>query len=286
MNNTQINDEYIQGTQAWLDLRKTKITATDACIIMNESKWKTRIQLYKEKISNVHNNFCTPAMQRGIDLEPLARELYSLKTGIFVEPKVIVKDWAMASLDGISECGNYLIEIKCPGQKDHEIALSGKIPSHYFPQLQHQMWVCDVEKMHYFSFDGTDGVIVEILKDPIYLERLISEELKFFEYITNKNFPESNEEDFMYRTDDIWVECSKRWKIITRSIKELQEEEEELRKQLIFLSSENNVKGNGISLCKVSRKGNVDYSKIPELKNIDLEKYRKESSSSWRITQE
>ena len=59
---------------------------------------------------------------------------------------------------------------------------------------------------------------------------------------------------------------------------------EDLRKQLIFLSGESNSRGSGISLCQVVRKGNVDYAKIPELKGIDLEKYRKGSISSWRIT--
>jgi hypothetical protein len=72
--------------------------------------------------------------------------------------------------------------------------------------------------------------------------------------------------------------------ILTESIKELQKQEEELRKELIFLSGESNSKGAGISLCQVVRKGSVDYSKIPELKEVDLDKYRKDSISSWRIT--
>ena len=52
-----INNEIIQGSQEWLDLRKTKITATDACVIMGESSWKTIIQLYEEKISQENNTF-------------------------------------------------------------------------------------------------------------------------------------------------------------------------------------------------------------------------------------
>jgi hypothetical protein len=67
-------------------------------------------------------------------------------------------------------------------------------------------------------------------------------------------------------------------------MKELEKEEEELRKQIVFLSGETNSKGFGISLCQVQRKGNVDYSRVPELKNVDLDKYRKTSLNSWRIT--
>ena len=68
-----------------------------------------------------------------------------------------------------------------------------------------------------------------------------------------------------------------------QSIKELEKEEEEVRKQLIFLSGESNTKGAGISLCQIQRKGNVDYSKIPELRGVDVEKYRKPAINSWRI---
>jgi hypothetical protein len=31
------------------------------------------------------------------------------------------------------------------------------------------------------------------------------------------------------------------------------------------------------------RSGSVDYAKIPELKNIDLEKYRKKGSTVWTM---
>ncbi len=273
-----------QGTDEWLDLRKTKITATDASVIMGASHWKTRIQLYHEKLSQENNTFVNERMQRGINLEPIARDLFTLQTGIFVQPKVVVKDWAMASLDGISACGKYIVEIKCPGSKDHAIALQGKVPDHYYPQLQHQMYVCGVQFAYYFSFDGVDGVLVELVRDPYYLEKMIDEEKKFYECLINKIPPEHSESDYIERNDDLWKQCASSWKLVNDSMKELEKEEEELRKQLIFLSGESNTKGSGISLCQIQRKGNVDYAKIPQLKGIDLDQYRKSSSNSWRIT--
>ena len=47
-----IVNEMQQGTPEWLALRKTKITATDACVIMGSSRWKTKTQLYREKLSD------------------------------------------------------------------------------------------------------------------------------------------------------------------------------------------------------------------------------------------
>lgn len=273
-----------QGSKEWLDLRKTKITATDSCIIMGASHWKTRIQLYHEKLSNDAPFPPNERMQRGIDLEPIARDLFNVKSGWDMKPAVIVNDWAMASLDGRDNSIGCIVEIKCPGEKDHAIALQGKIPDHYYPQLQHQIWVAGVQIAYYFSFDGVDGVIVKVKRDDEYIEKMIAEEFKFYTCLQQKTPPEPSDEDYIEREDDLWQQCASKWRSVKNSIKDLEMEEEELRKQLIFLSGESNTKGAGISLCQVQRKGNVEYAKIPELKGVDLDKYRKGFINSWRIT--
>lgn len=279
-----ISPEFQQGTPEWHALRKTKITATDACVIMGASHWKTRIQLYHQKLSDEAPMAPNERMQRGIDLEPEARNLFILQHGYICKPSVVIKDWAMASLDGIDDTGQIVVEIKCPGEKDHAISFSGKVPDHYYPQLQHQMYVCDVDEMYYFSFDGIDGVTVKVKRDDEYIEKMIAEEKKFYQCLINKTPPELEESDYIERSDILWEQCASNWISVSSQIKDLEKEEEELRKQLIFLSGESNTKGAGISLCQVNRKGNVDYSKIPELKGIDLDKYRKQASNSWRIT--
>ncbi len=279
-----INNEIIQGSQEWLDLRKTKITATDACVIMGESSWKTIIQLYEEKISQENNTFVNQYMQRGLDLEPIARDLFCLQTGIEVNPAIIIKDWTMASLDGISECGKFIVEIKCPGKKDHDLALQGKVPNHYYPQLQHQMYVADVQFAYYFSFDGADGVIIEVERDEEYIKKMMIEEKKFYECLNNNIPPEPSESDYVQRQDDLWNHSATLWKEIQEDLKKLEKKSEQVKAELIRLSEESNTKGAGISLFQVQRKGNVDYTKIPELKGIDLDKYRKATTNSWRLT--
>jgi len=275
---------FEQGSPEWHALRKTKITATDAAVIIGASHWKTRTQLYHEKLSDEPPMPANARMQRGLDLEPIARSLFTIQTGIFVEPAVIVKDWAMASLDGLSDAMDHIVEIKCPGEKDHAIALGGKIPDQYYPQLQHQMYVTDLQEAHYFSFDGVDGVVVKVKRDDVYIEKLIEEEKKFYECIMSKNPPPVSENEYIEREDREWEEFALRWKLVTDSIKQLEKEEESLRSQLVLLSGQYNTKGAGVSLCQINRKGTVDYSKIPELKSVDLEAYRKEPITSWRIT--
>lgn len=279
----KIDPEYIQGTSEWLSLRKTKITATDAAVIMGASHWKTRIQLYNEKLSDEPPAPPNERMKRGTDLEPIARDLFCIKTGHKMQPRVVIKDWAMASLDGINNWDE-ILEIKCPGEKDHAIAVSGKVPDHYYPQLQHQMYVCDSDKAFYFSFDGIDGVIVEVPRDEKYIKKMVEREFEFYQCIINKTPPAPQEGDYIERNDALWSQCASKWKAIIDSIKQLEKEEEELRKQLIFLSGESNSKGGGISLCQVNRRGNIEYARIPELQGVDLEQYRKDSINTWRIT--
>jgi putative phage-type endonuclease len=284
LTNVEILRDMEQGTAEWLSLRTGKITATDATVILGASHWKTKIQLYHEKLSDNVINFVNERMKRGNDLEPIARELFSIQNGIEMFPRIVVKDWAMASLDGMSECSKYILEIKCPGEKDHALALQGLVPDHYYPQLQHQLYVTGLQSIFYYSFDGTDGVTLIVKRDDEYIEKMIAEEFKFYMCLMEKKPPEPNENDYIERDDELWNQCTSQWKFISDQIKHLEKDEEHLRKQLIYLSGDSNCKGGGLSLCKIQRKGNIQYDKVPELKGIDLDKYRKESTISWRIT--
>lgn len=175
------NDELHlqQGSAEWRAFRKTKITATDAPVIMGDNPWTSVKALMKKKISD-SEDFLNAKMQRGLDLEPEARELFAIQTGIETWPKVLVRDWQMASLDGISECGKYIVEIKCPSETFHKMAELGKIPKHYFAQLQHQMYVADVDMMYYYSYDGFDGTTIEVKRNDEYIKTMLEKELEFY----------------------------------------------------------------------------------------------------------
>lgn len=182
-----ITESHIQGSKKWLALRKTKITATDACAIMGTSPWKTREQLLIEKTSDDVDSISNEYIIRGLDLEELARDLFIIKSGLQMYPKVVIskkRPWAMCSLDGISLCSRYILEIKCPGKRDHNTALKNEIPKKYYPQIQHSIEVCEVEKLFYFSFDGFDGTIVEVNRNQGYIDKLFEEEKKFFDEMT------------------------------------------------------------------------------------------------------
>ena len=192
MNNDQ---RLIQGTPEWLEFRRTMIMASDSPIIMGVSPWKTPLQLYHEKVDGVVS-LKSSSMQRGHDLEDEAREFFEKLTGHFIAPKVIIDTdgWLGASLDGINDEG-ILVEIKCVNKKDHEMALDGKIPEKYYPQLQHQMYVCRLPQMFYFSYSPNHKetwAIVKVKRDIEYIAKLMGKLHKFYQCIVNKTPPDEN----------------------------------------------------------------------------------------------
>lgn len=150
--------------------------------------------------------------------------------------------------------------------------------------MQHQIWVSGLSGISYFSFDGFDGIDIEVQRNEQYIQKMIEKEYEFYLNLKNKTPPERSEDDYIERNDELWERHVLAWKSLKEQITKLEKQEEEARRELIFLSGESNTRGSGISLCQIQRKGNVDYSQIPQLKGIDLEVYRKPSSSSWRIS--
>jgi YqaJ-like viral recombinase domain len=226
-----------------------------------------------------------PQQRRGLELEETARKAFEKKTGMILFPKVMLHpslDWMMASLDGIDLDGKVIVEIKCPGQTDHEIA-QGKVPEKYFPQLQHQLAVTGLHLAFYFSFDGNEGVIVEVRRDDGFITKMIDQEKKFWDNLINHTPPALSERDFVHREDAVWKETSQKWLSIHSQLEALKSEEKKLREALIQMAGTQNVTGGGIKLSRSLRKGSVQYSQIPELQKVDLEKYRKEPLEIWRL---
>jgi len=275
--------DVVQGSPEWLALRKTKITATDAPIIMGVSPWKTKLRLYKEKKDLIESDPVTDRMKRGTELEPVARQLFNLTFDLDMQPAVAIRGWAMASLDGIIPSCTSILEIKCPGDEVHSMAKAGIVPEYYYPQIQHQLFVVGAKMAYYYSFDGFEGQEIVVERDNDYIDKMLEEEVKFYDCLYSNTPPEPEDRDYVSREDDEWVNTATGWIEVNRQIKSLQEYEESLRQELIRLSGENSCIGGGISTSKVTRKGLVNYAIVPQLKGVDLEPYRKAPSSSWRI---
>lgn len=182
-----------QRSKEWIDWRRNKVMASDAPIIMGHSPFKTINKLYDEKVK-CYEQPVTEWMQRGIDLEKIALKEFEKETELVMFPSVGVHeeiDWLAASFDGMTIEGDAIVEIKCPGKKDHSEAILGMIPDKYKAQLQHQLLVSGLDMAYYYSFDGEKGHIIEVLRDQEFIEIMLEKEKAFWHCLQTFTPPEN-----------------------------------------------------------------------------------------------
>lgn len=174
--------------EAWLRRRDCRIGGSDAPTIKGVCPWETPFELWARKTGRLRPRPKNAAMMRGLELEPIARRAYEMKTGIkmpadeFSHPEY---PFIGANFDGINLARRRVLEIKCPGDIDHAIAVGGAIPSYYIWQCVHLMMVANVPLCDYWSFDGWAGVLVSMKRDPRLEEELFEAEVQFWWHVTN-----------------------------------------------------------------------------------------------------
>lgn len=278
----------IQRSPEWKAFRNARVMASDAPIIMGLSPYSTPFELWQVKVGLVNEKTVNRAMQQGIDNEDVARRYFEKEQGMKYEPCVVVSDeynWLGASLDGLSEDGESLVEIKCNGEKNHAIALEGKVPPDHFCQMQTQFLVTNLVHGYYYSWDvkSKTGVKIKVNFDATYCNNMFSKLKDFHRRIDTLEPPPLTDSDYKLMESDGWNALSDEYIALDREIKARQEAKEIIRKQLITMAGNVSCKGNGIKLQKLEVMGRICYEEIPEIKNIDLEKHRAPPSTQWRI---
>jgi len=276
-----------QKSEEWLEIRRKCISATDLAPIMGMSAYRSPLMLWEEKMG-LRVRETNIAMERGSALEKKAIAWAEGILGCKLYDFTVQSEeyeWAIASLDGISEDGKILVEAKCPGEMVHQRHLSGKINQEYICQTQWQMFVTGCEQCHFESFYGEEGHIIVIPRDNDFIQKMILKASQFLHLLRVQIPPEPTDMDFMPRPDDKWHEAAQLWKMAKKRLKEMEEQEQTYRDILIDLSRGYNCKGAGLKTQKITKKGTIDYSSIEQLKNIDLEQYRKPVSTYWKLTE-
>lgn len=281
-----------QNTPEWLAWRKDKIGASDAGAIMGVSPYCTPWQAYMRKLGLIPDQADNRAMANGRERESEALKAFNSDWCLLCKPVVIVHDefpWMIASLDGYDENEGVAIEIKCPGKEDHECALNGKIPDHYWPQIQHQLAVSGKDFMHYISWKDGKYVKISVKSDDEYIEKLICVELDFMRRLRELDPPELCDRDYVDNHSKEWKNAVYGFITAKRVSKDAEENERYFRDELIRLAGDHNTKGSGAKVAKVLKKGNVDYHEVLDLfgaADMDLDPYRKPTTTHWRVTEE
>lgn len=154
-----------QGSLEWFQARLGKVTASRVSDVMAKtrsgpaaSRKNYMMELLCQRLTGQREEgFTSAAMQRGVDLEPLARSAYEIATGQDVnEASFIVHpdiSGLGASPDGlVGDSG--LLEVKCPNTAQHVACLqSGEPDSTYWWQMQCQMACTGRDWCDFASFD-------------------------------------------------------------------------------------------------------------------------------------
>ena len=169
-----------QNTEEWLSLRLGKFTAsTFSDLFMKKETAGYRKAIRKvafEKLTGESpESFRNEWMDRGHELEPMAKEAYELLTfntvqnGGFFE----LDEWTGASPDGlIGEDG--ILEIKSPAYSTMiDCILTNRLPSEYVYQGQGQLFVTGRQWCDFVSYhQKLPLVLIRVDPDPVIHEQL------------------------------------------------------------------------------------------------------------------
>ena len=164
-------DNQYQNTGAWFSDRTGKLTASRMASAMaflkpkkdqppeeaSERK-KLKIEILAERMTgNIVPKYVTKEMQWGMDMEPMAKDAFTAKTGISVNDVGFIDhptiDNCGCSPDGFTSDGG-LVEIKCPSTGTHLFwLLEDKVPEEHKPQMILQAAVTGRDFVWFVSYD-------------------------------------------------------------------------------------------------------------------------------------
>jgi len=275
-----------QGSDEWKTWRRNYLGGSDIPVLMGESTYKDLQQLWQEK-KGLRDVFETDAMRLGKELEPTIRRMFEDYIGVFInevpEPLIHhVYPNFMASLDGMSNDGLIGCELKSANAHDHKLAQDGRIPEKYYGQVQWQMEITRLNEWHYVSYGKAckSLAVVKVSRDDKYITKAIDKALKFLEMMKLDKFQKPDEPIIPLELYEKIV----RLKQADAKYKYASEQMELARKGVLEYLNGQEIECLGVKINKITRKGNVDYSRISALQDINLDDFRKPDSVHFTIS--
>lgn len=182
--------------EQWLHDRRAGIGGSDVAPILGLSKWRTPLDVYRDKRGEGRQDVDNESMLWGRALEPVIRQQYADRTGRVVHlPDSMVfhpkHAFMLANLDGYTDDGR-LLEVKTArsGQGWGEPG-TDEIPEAYALQVQHYLCVtgyavADVAVL----ISGSDFRLYEVHADRELQDMLIEAEAAFWQRVITGNEPE------------------------------------------------------------------------------------------------
>ena len=186
-------------SEEWLQERLKGIGGSDASVVLGINPWKSRLELWHEKISKKIDPESADALifQIGHALEPIVANKYAKMTGRKLEmrPQKVHPEYPfiLGNIDREivgDERGPGILEIKTKGAF---VSWHGdEIPPYYMSQVQHYLGVYGYQWAGLAVLDlGTRKVThFDIERDDKQIANIIDEEKKFWELVEKKIKPD------------------------------------------------------------------------------------------------
>ncbi len=281
----------------WLKWRKQGIGGSDVPAIYGVSPYNTRMQIYQDKIDpEVKAEESNWATRKGNEFEPLARKQFCSfyymdygKKEEFLAATCEMEElpFMRCSLDGKSEDGKTIVEIKFQGKKAHadtgnkDLPIEKRVPRHYWLQCQHNLLISGAERLFYVSYNEKSVFYLEILPDIKFFKSHIKEMTAFWKEVLAKKPPEASDDDVVeLKGFDKDIE---KWKALKAQSETIEAEMKKLKDKITKACTHPKMTASGVNITLVNKIGNINYKAIPELQGIDLEQYRGKSSSHYKM---
>ena len=290
--------ELKQGTQEWLDARKSKITGSRVGAILGVNPYSKPDDVMREMVREhfgAEREFTgNVATEHGNEYEAVALQDYEIysgnevtSAGLLVHPHI---EWLAVSPDGLIGADGG-VEIKCP--------YSGNIKDldsqpHYKSQVLLCLAVTGREWWDFYVWTENGESLETVFKSEAeaWIENNIAalEEFhaRYLDIITDKKLSAQYLADLETDAseDEQWQALAAEYAAAKRKSDEVEKHLKECKAKLSKHAETygtKKVKGCGVQVFKATRKGSVQYAKIPELKDVDLDKYRGKDSEYWTV---
>lgn len=231
-----------------------------------------------------------PQVQAGHAFEDVARLELERKYGKTFKPSFVKgkNEWMGGNLDGLSEDGKELIEIKIAGVEKQKAAREGVVFDEHKAQCQWYLALTGADVCHYAIYvPKTEELItVDLFPDAQYQSYIMKAAYDFWRNnVCADVAPPYSKGDCIELKEPEFLAAAEQYRNLTsqRKLLEIQIKalEELIESRLAPYPS---IKGGGIRATKVERMGSIDYSKIEVLKDVDLNSYRKKASTYMKIS--
>lgn len=269
-----------QRTPEWFAWREQGITSTLAPIIMGAGEL-TPLQWFEKRYQPKH---VTPAMHAGTMIEPAMLDYLRSKVNKHFAPACVENDqvpWLRTSLDALADDESGWAEFKMIGnaQTFKDIQAGGVITHdlHFWQCIHHQLvtgrpgWYLAAHegKVHFEGVNATD----------LAKRSLFDAEKVFWDLLRTGTAPDPTDRDWVdMSSDPNWEEAVREYNRLKHDAEQCEMALDVAKTALKRLAHNKRARGRGVRVNAYWRRGNVDYAKVPELRGVDLEPFRKKAT--------